>query len=158
MPDYVFLKDIEGTYLNCNKKFYENLKMKKEDIIGKKDEDLYREKTAKKFKETDLETISNNGKLVYVDEVKLKENMHYVEETMKIPYLDQNNNVIGIIGVTRDISYKRAVEDRVRSNENIFFLKLVAFVFVIHIASYMYIIAYIFSVVNIFRLLKGTLC
>ena len=29
------------------------------------------------------------------------------------------------------------------SNENIFFLKLVAFVFVIHIASYMYIIAYI---------------
>ncbi|GAA0858291.1 MULTISPECIES: sensor histidine kinase [Clostridium] len=120
MPDYVFFKDIEGTYLNCNKKFYENLKMKKEDIIGKKDEDLYREKTAKKFKETDLETISNNGKLVYVDEVKLKENMHYVEETMKIPYLDQNNNVIGIIGVTRDISYKRAVEDRVRSNENIF--------------------------------------
>ena len=36
MPDYVFFKDIEGTYLNCNKKFYENLKMKKEDIIGKK--------------------------------------------------------------------------------------------------------------------------
>lgn len=120
MPDYVFFKDIEGTYLNCNKKFYENLKMKKEDIIGKKDDDLYREKTAKKFKETDLETISNNGKLVYVDEVKLKENMHYVEETMKIPYIDQNNNVIGIIGVTRDISYKRAVEDRVRTNENIF--------------------------------------
>lgn len=120
MPDYVFFKDIEGTYLNCNKKFYENLKMKKEDIIGKKDKDLYREETAKRFKETDLKTISNNGKLVYVDEVKLKENMHYVEETMKIPYLDQNNNVIGIIGVTRDISYKRAVEDRLRSNENIF--------------------------------------
>lgn len=119
-PDYVFFKDIDGTYLNCNKKFYENLKMKKEDIVGKKDEDLYIEETAKKFKETDLETISNNEKLVYVDKVKLKENIHYVEETMKMPYIDQNNNVVGIIGVTRDISYKRAIEDRLRSNENIF--------------------------------------
>lgn len=120
MPEYVFFKDIDGTYLNCNKKFYENLKMKREDIIGKKDDDLYREETAKKFKETDLQTISNNGKLVYVDEVKLKENSYYVEETMKIPYIDENDNVIGIIGITRDISYKRAVEDRLRSNENIF--------------------------------------
>ena len=119
MTDYIFYKDTNGNYLNCNKRFCETLNMKREDIIGKNDDDLYDDKNAKKYKETDAEAI-NNGTLVYIDECKLRDGSLYVEEAIKVPYYDQDNNIAGIIGVVRDVSYKRAVKDRLKSNEDIF--------------------------------------
>lgn len=62
------------------------------------------------FYKTDMEVIKSKEKRVYGEEWEFANNDGYLEETIKAPYFDENNEIKGIIGLTRDISYKKAIE------------------------------------------------
>lgn len=121
MSDFIFCKDIYGRYINCNKKFAEYIGKSKEDIIGKSDFDIYNIEEAKKFRYRDNEVMESKSRKVYVDEIELLDGIRYIEETVEAPYFDRDNHIAGVIGVTRDISYKKAVEDALITNERILF-------------------------------------
>ncbi|MDQ0148250.1 ATP-binding protein [Eubacterium multiforme] len=121
MPDFIFCKDINGRYTNCNRKFAECLEMKKEDIIGKYDYDIYDLAKAERFRKIDKDVISNNSKKTYIDTIKMPDGTTSIEKTMKVPYFDKDNNIAGVIGISKDISYEKAVENRLIKNENILF-------------------------------------
>lgn len=121
MPDFIFCKDIHGRYTNCNKKFSEYIGKNKVDIIGKSDLELYDKEKASWFRHTDNEVIESKARKVYIDEIELTDGTRYIEETIKVPYFDKNNQISGVIGATRDISYKKAVEDTLITNERILF-------------------------------------
>ncbi len=121
MPDFIFCKDIHGRYINCNKKFAEYIGKSKEDIIGKLDSELYDIEKAREFRYRDNEVIESKSRKVYVDEIELLDGTRYIEETVKVPYFDGNNHIAGVIGATRDISYKKAVEDTLITNERVLF-------------------------------------
>ncbi|WP_024613180.1 PAS domain-containing sensor histidine kinase [Clostridium sp. Ade.TY] len=121
MPDYVFYKDINGNYLICNRKFSEHLGMSKNEIIGKTDYELFSEDTARSFRQHDIEVIRDKRQKIYVEEKVLNNNKKFIEETVKVPYFDMNNNILGVIGVSKDISYKVAVEESILNNELILF-------------------------------------
>ncbi|MDO5038596.1 PAS domain-containing sensor histidine kinase [Clostridium sp.] len=121
MPDYIFHKNVNGVYLNCNKKFADHLGLSKSEIIGKTDLDLFGYNIANQFKKRDKEVIKNKNEKIYIEEKILNNGRKFIEETMKVPYFDNKNNVLGIIGIAKDVSYRIAVEESLLNNELILF-------------------------------------
>ena len=123
LTDYVFFKDIDGRYINCNKAFENKVGIEKKYIIGKTDKDIFFDDPSKveTFIKTDREVINSREKKVYGEEWGFECEDGYLEETVKSPYFDENNEVKGIIGLTRDISYKKAIEYRLKKNDKMFF-------------------------------------
>ena len=123
LTDYVFFKDIDGRYINCNKAFENKVGIEKRYIIGKTDKDIFFDDPNKveTFIKTDREVINSREKKVYGEEWGFESEDGYLEETIKSPYFDENNEIKGIIGLTRDISYKKAIEYRLKKNDKMFF-------------------------------------
>lgn len=123
LTDYVFFKDIDGKYLNCNKAFENKVGLSRDKIIGKTDKEIFKNdlEKVKMFIKTDKEVIFSKEKKIYSDELDISGEEQYLEETIKAPYFDENNEIKGIIGLTRDISYKKAIEYRVKKNDKMFF-------------------------------------
>ncbi len=123
LTDYVFFKDIDGRYINCNKAFENKVGIEKKYIIGKTDKEIFFDDPIKveTFIKTDREVINSREKKVYGEEWGFQNEEGYLEETIKSPYFDENNEIKGIIGLTRDISYKKAIEYRLKKNDKMFF-------------------------------------
>ena len=123
LTDYVFFKDIDGRYINCNKAFENKVGIEKKYIIGKTDKEIFFDDPIKveTFIKTDREVINSREKKVYGEEWGFQNEEGYLEETIKSPYFDENNEIKGIIGLTRDISYKKAIEHRLKKNDKMFF-------------------------------------
>ncbi|WP_042274875.1 sensor domain-containing diguanylate cyclase/phosphohydrolase [[Clostridium] dakarense] len=111
IPDSIFYKNIEGTYLDCNIAFakdYYNLE--KEDVINKKDIEIVKDsKLIKKIVETDSKVIDSKTKEVNRIKIKDNENIKYME-SIKTPILDDNGKIWGIVGVSRDITSRILLE------------------------------------------------
>lgn len=118
MPDIIFFKDLEGIYIGCNPQFIEFVGRNKEEIIGKSDYDFFDKNVADSFREYDnlmlknLKTSYNEEKVTYPDgRVKIL-------ETLKTPYWAADGKLIGLLGLSRDITERKQVErELAHSNE-----------------------------------------
>ena len=111
IPDIIFFKDIHGVYLGCNPPFAEFVGKPREEIIGRTDYDLFDKEVADIFREHDkrmLETRKprhNEEWITYPDARKI------LIDTMKTPYWGADGTLIGVLGISRDITErKRAVD------------------------------------------------
>ena len=112
-----WIKDTNGRYLYSNKKFASLAMKNKEDIMGKYDKDHWSEKNSKTYIKIDKEIIQDKRP-------RLLEQMIDVEgrdlcfEAYKAPILDEKGNAKYIIGITRDISLKKKIEEELYNNYN----------------------------------------
>lgn len=115
MPDYIFFKDTKSRIIDCNKSYAEKLmKMNKIDIIGKCDHELgmvYEESIM--YRERDLEVMESKQTKTYYEEVTLNDGSLVYLETIKTPLISDIGEVIGVIGISRDITYRKTIEDTV---------------------------------------------
>lgn len=123
LTDYVFFKDVTGKYLNCNKAFANKIGLDKKEILGKTDKEIFSHDLhrAEMCFKTDRDVIEAKEKKVYGDIDEFGKDFVDLEETIKAPYFDENCEIKGIIGLTRDISYKKAIENRINENDIMFF-------------------------------------
>ena len=63
IPDLIWLKDRDGKYLACNKRFEDFFGHKEEDIVGKTDYDFVDKELADMFRANDNKAIEIAGKL-----------------------------------------------------------------------------------------------
>ena len=122
MDDVVFYKDLDHTYIGCNAKFVEFLGLSEEDLIGKSDFDLFDAITAKKYHDTNEEIMQKRIKVTYKHWVKFKENKAYVL-TSKTPLLDRYGKIIGIVGISRDITHEFELQKEVEHKNIMLFNK-----------------------------------
>ncbi len=109
MPDLVFLKDLNGIYLNCNEAFATFCAKTPQDLIGKRDTDLFSQESVSDFRKTD-QIVSDTGQANTSEHWEKHPNGQMVLfETVKNPVLDHANTVIGIIGISRDITERYQV-------------------------------------------------
>lgn len=111
IPDLIWLKDENGIYLACNPMFERFFGATEEQIKGKTDYDFVDKEMADSFRENDKKALLA-GKPTKNDElVTFNDDGHQVYlETIKAPMYDSQNNLIGIIGVGRDISDRKLAE------------------------------------------------
>ncbi|MEI6694763.1 MAG: PAS domain S-box protein [Bacteroidota bacterium] len=112
IPDIIFFKDIQGVYLGCNPPFVEFVGKPKNEIIGKTDYDLFDQETATIFRQFDNEMLAlklsrhNEEWITYPDGRKI------LIDTLKTPYWASDGSLIGILGISRDITKRKEAEDK----------------------------------------------
>ena len=122
IPDYVFYKDLNGTYLLINDSTAKEFHGKSEDqLIGKTDRELIDDReVVERFTCQDKE-VAKEGKIkIYEESNKLKNGNVIDCEVIKAPVFDENNNVIGILGISRDITHRTIAEQKLKESEEKF--------------------------------------
>lgn len=112
MPGVFYWKNTKGIYLGCND--FNIPGLEKPFIIGKTDYDLYPKAEADKIREHDLLVI-NSGKVLHIEEYITLPNgkrMQFIVD--KMPLKDKSGKIIGLIGVSLDITELKAAEMRER--------------------------------------------
>lgn len=110
-PDLIFYKDKDFKYAGCNQTFAELHGNTRESIVGKTDFEILPE-NAESIRLHD-EKVMNSGQLYMYEQIlshPLSEKRIY--QVIKSPLKDENNNVIGILGISRDITEAKEVDDQ----------------------------------------------
>jgi PAS domain S-box-containing protein len=111
LPDLVWLKDPEGVYLGCNRKFERFFGAKEEEIIGKTDYDFVDKELADLFREKDRIAVEAGGPSSNEEEVTYADDGHReVVDVIKTPMYDSQGALVGVLGVSRDITERKRFE------------------------------------------------
>ncbi|HDR04371.1 MAG TPA: PAS domain S-box protein, partial [Candidatus Marinimicrobia bacterium] len=108
--DLIFYKDFNGVYLGCNDEFARHIGKDKNKIIGTTDYDHYSKEEADQFRKNDL-IVLETGKTHHNEEWT-----HYPDgrkvylDTFKSRFYDSDGNLIGTIGISRDITERKSNE------------------------------------------------
>ncbi|MBA3013105.1 MAG: PAS domain S-box protein [Desulfobacula sp.] len=112
IPDLIWLKDAHGVYLFCNTKFERFFGEKKEKIIGKTDYDFVDKKLADFFREHDKFAMAKGGLNINEEEVIYADDGHHeILETIKTPLYESGGQLIGVLGIARDITERKQAEE-----------------------------------------------
>lgn len=107
--DAIFAKDLAGRYLLYNREALREIGMSSEEVIGKKDEEVYPAEIAERIRKRDALAISLGRPITY------EESLHTVDGertflTTKGPLRDVDANIIGTFGISRDITERKKSE------------------------------------------------
>jgi PAS domain S-box-containing protein len=118
IPDLVWLKDPDGVYLGCNPKFERFFGEQESAIIGKTDYDFVERELADFFRVHDQKAIERDTTSINEELLTFSDDgYHGIFETMKTPMRDPNGNLIGVLGVARDITERKKVENDLLQSE-----------------------------------------
>jgi PAS domain S-box-containing protein len=111
IPDIAWLKDKESRIIAVNKPFGKSCGFKPEDLAGKTDLDIWPRELAERYRADDKE-VMESGKRKQVEEpLTDSEDKAFWIETIKTPIFDEQGNVIGTVGIARDITGRKQAEE-----------------------------------------------
>ncbi|HET8871599.1 MAG TPA: transporter substrate-binding domain-containing protein, partial [Aquabacterium sp.] len=114
LPDLVWLKDVRGYYRLCNARFEQFIGAPEAQIIGKRDDEFVDVVLANQFRLSDEQAIASGGVVIDERDLTYASDGHTERvETVKTPMRDAKGQVIGVLGLSRDITQHRANEQRV---------------------------------------------
>ncbi|HEX5392899.1 MAG TPA: PAS domain-containing protein [Rhodocyclaceae bacterium] len=121
IPDLVWMKDTNGAYLACNHAFERFFGAAEAEIIGKTDYDFVDKYQADFFLQKDREAIAagciciNEEWVTYADSGE-----RGLLETRKVPVYGPDGSITGILGVARDITERKRIEEALAKREREF--------------------------------------
>jgi PAS domain S-box-containing protein len=110
-PDAIFVKDIEGRYIMVNSTAARFLGKSAEEIIGKSDTELYLPETARQFIEDDRKVLATGATQTF-EGVAHGPDVTQMYLVTKAAYRDQQGRVIGLIGISHDITERKRAEEQ----------------------------------------------
>ena len=120
IPHSIFWKDRHSVYLGCNRNFARQAGVENpEDIIGKTDYELAWKKTeANYFRKIDREVIESGQPQLGIEEPQLQaDGTQATLLTSKVPLLDPQGDIIGILGIYADITERKRAEEKARRHQ-----------------------------------------
>jgi len=113
IPDLIFFKDKNSVYLGSNTAFAkEFIGIEREKIVGKKDIDFVKDKKlAELFVKKDREVMESRNSEVIQEWVTYANGNKVLLETVKTPIKKVDGTVSGLVGVSRDITERKRLED-----------------------------------------------
>jgi len=118
IPDLIFYKDTEGFYHGCNKAFENFIGRSKESLIGCTDFDLFPAELAHFFREKDSSMFSKQSACRNEECCKYPDGRQVLLETLKTPYYDTQGKLLGLIGISRDITQRKEAEEALRKSND----------------------------------------
>lgn len=110
-PDRIFFKDAECRFLKCNQAVAKRLGFSDPNqVVGKTDFDLHPTERAREYFQDDQRIIQSGEPIINKIEKQTRTDGEIIWASVnKIPLRDENGNVVGLVGINRDITdYMRA--------------------------------------------------
>jgi len=104
VPDLIFFKDHNSVYLGCNKAFADYFGRAEHDWVGKSDLDFFPKEEAEFFRNKDREMLTSGKQRQNEEWLPAADGRSLLFETLKTPYYGPDGNILGLIGVSRDIT------------------------------------------------------
>lgn len=115
--DGIYVKDRNGRHIYGNSATHYLMGLTEEETLGKNVlESLGEAKGGAVILQNDLQVLES-GKTATFEEVFHFEDGDKIFQSMKSPYLDEQGNVIGLVGISRDITSERANQKSIELNE-----------------------------------------
>jgi PAS domain S-box-containing protein len=111
IPDLIWLKDGDGVYLRCNKKFERFFGASEKDILGKTDYDFIDKELADLFHKYDRKALAAGGPSSNEEQITFADDgREAILETIKTPMFESDGKLVGILGIGRDITARKKAE------------------------------------------------
>ena len=102
---YIYIKSCDGLYVDVNQKFCDLFCLKRDDIIGKRDLELFDHNTARLIEHNDICVLSQKGTIKNKESQYFSmRNEHRYFLSFKTPMFDVEDKLLGLCGVSVDIS------------------------------------------------------
>lgn len=120
-PDLIWLKNPDGYYLACNRRFEQFFGASEGEIIGKTDYDFVDPELADLFMENDrialmADTASKNEELITFASDGHRELLETIKTPLKLP----DGTLIGVLGIGRDITLLRDTTNKLADSVRLF--------------------------------------
>ncbi|WP_020506967.1 PAS domain S-box protein [Lamprocystis purpurea] len=121
IPDLIWLKDLNGVYLACNPTFERFFGAAEARIIGRTDYDFVDRELADFFRTHDVQALAAGGPTVNTEWLTFAaDGYRGLFETIKTPLRDAAGELIGVLGIARDITKLREAQEALRERDEIF--------------------------------------
>jgi PAS domain S-box-containing protein len=118
VPDYIYVKDRKGRFIADNQAVAHNLGVTPEQVIGKTDFDFFPKELAEQYFADEQRVMETGEALISREEP----NYYPVTDswgwhlTTTVPLRDLQGEVIGLVGVSRDITSHKQMEEAMRES------------------------------------------
>jgi PAS domain S-box-containing protein len=117
--DIIFVKDTEGRYMFVNSSISKINSYQPDDMLGKTDLELFPPEQARAIREIDLNILATDTGQIVENTLSIHgSNQTFM--TSKNPLRDSEGKVIGVVGISRNISEKIKIQDAIQKNQELF--------------------------------------
>lgn len=112
-PGFFYWKDKNSVYLGCNDEFAKLAGLKSpSEVIGKTDFELIWKDRAQLYVNVDQEVMKAGKPILnHEEKIVVSNNRVITAITNKVPLRDNRNNVVGMMGITTDITHQKITEE-----------------------------------------------
>jgi PAS domain S-box-containing protein len=120
IPDAIYFKDKKSRFLKAsNAKAHKHGFSIPDDIVGKTDFDLFEDEHAKQAFESEQSILRTGSSVIAVEEMEqLKDKSTRWVSSTKMPLFDNNGNIIGTFGISRDVTKRKLAELEIQKMNN----------------------------------------
>lgn len=117
---YVFTKDLQGRYTYVNQSVCDMLKLSREEILGQTDDAFFNLEESPELIEFDRRVLEH-GERIAGEEKNLVAGTGEVRYywTEKLPLYDQAGNIVGLSGISTDITERKRLEAEARQHKDL---------------------------------------
>lgn len=117
--DAIFYKDLDSRYVSANDKTIEAFGLSREEVIGKNDLALMPDPKEAEGNIRDDQMVFKSGDTnEFYKHMQGADGKEYWFQAIKVPQFDSSGKVVGLVGIARDITELKRVENALRESEN----------------------------------------
>jgi PAS domain S-box-containing protein len=117
IPDLIFYKDVPGRYLGCNAAFEKYCGRSEKDLVGLGDFELFPHEVALAYQDRDRQMLAEGKPRRNEEWLQYPDGKCLLVETLKTPFFGPQGQSMGLIGISRDITERRRLEEQLRQSQ-----------------------------------------